>query len=144
MSLIRISDIDRAHSIIEPLITATPLITNEEINALVNAKVYFKLENLQLTGSFKIRGATYKISLLSEQQKQKGIVTYSSGNHAQAVALASFNQGIQATIVMPDNAPKIKIENTKRYGANIIFYNPIVYLPVLLFLKFFIIKKYKA
>ena len=68
MSLIRISDIDRAHSIIEPLITATPLITNEEINALVNAKVYFKLENLQLTGSFKIRGATYKISLLSEQQ----------------------------------------------------------------------------
>ena len=123
MRLIRISDIDKAHSIIKPLITATPLITNEEINAHVNANVYFKPENLQLTGSFKIRGATYKISLLSEQQKQKGVVTYSSGNHAQAVALASFNQGIQATIVMPDNAPKVKIENTKRYGANIIFYN---------------------
>ena len=124
MSLIKTSDIDRAHSIIKPLITATPLITNEEINTLVNAKVYFKPENLQLTGSFKIRGATYKISLLSEQEKQKGIVTYSSGNHAQAVAFASFNQGIQATIVMPENAPKVKIENTKRHGANIIFYNP--------------------
>ena len=124
MSLLSTADIDKAHLILEPLITKTPLITNEEINTLVNAKVYFKLENLQLTGSFKIRGAAYKISLLSEDNRQKGIVTYSSGNHAQAVALASFNYGIQATIVMPDNAPKIKIENTKRYGANIIFYDP--------------------
>ena len=124
MSLLSTADIDKAHLILEPLITKTPLITNEEINTLVNAKVYFKLENLQLTGSFKIRGAAYKISLFSEDNRQKGIVTYSSGNHAQAVALASFNYGIQATIVMPENAPKIKIENTKRYGANIIFYDP--------------------
>ena len=124
MSLLNTLDIDKAHLILQPFITQTPLVTNEAINSLVNAKVYFKLENLQKTGSFKIRGATYKISLLSTKQKQKGIVTYSSGNHAQAVALASFNQGIEATIVMPDNAPKIKIKNTKSYGVNIVLYNP--------------------
>ena len=124
MSLLSTSDIDKAHLILKSFITQTPLVTNEAINTLVNAKVYFKLENLQHTGSFKIRGATYKISLLSKEQKQKGIVTYSSGNHAQAVAFASFNQSIKATIVMPHNAPKIKIKNTKNYGANIIFYNP--------------------
>ena len=124
MSLLSISNIDRAHSILKSLTIKTPLITNEIINKLFNAKVYFKLENLQHTGSFKIRGATYKISLLSEEQKQNGIVAYSSGNHAQAVALASFNYGIKATIIMPENAPKIKIENTKSYGAKIILYNP--------------------
>jgi threonine dehydratase len=124
MSLLNTLDIDKAHLILQPFITQTPLVTNEAINSLVNAKVYFKLENLQKTGSFKIRGATYKISLLSTKQKQKGIVTYSSGNHAQAVALASLNQGIEATIVMPDNAPKIKIKNTKSYGVNIVLYNP--------------------
>ena len=124
MSFLKTSDIDKAHLILNPLITKTPLITNEAINTLVNAKVYFKLENLQKTGSFKIRGATYKISLLSKEQKQKGIVAYSSGNHGQAVAFASLNLGIQATIVMPENAPKIKIENTKSYGAHIVFYNP--------------------
>ena len=112
MSLLNISDIDKAYLILRPLITQTPLVTNEAINSLVNAKVYFKLENLQKTGSFKIRGATNKISLLSEEQKQKGIVAYSSGNHGQAVAFASLNLGIKATIVMPNNAPKIKIENT--------------------------------
>ena len=124
MSLLSTSDIDKAHLTLQPFITQTPLVTNEAINTLVNAKVYFKLENLQKTGSFKIRGATYKISLLSEEQKQKGIVAYSSGNHGQAVAFASFNHGIEATIVMPENAPKIKIENTKSYGANIVLYNP--------------------
>ena len=124
MSLLSTLDIDKAYSILQPFITQTPLVTNEAINTLVNAKVYFKLENLQKTGSFKIRGATYKISLLSEEQKQKGIVAYSSGNHGQAVALASLNLRIKATIVMPDNAPKIKIKNTKSYGANIVFYNP--------------------
>ena len=124
MNLLNTSDIDNAHLTLQPFITQTPLVTNEAINTLVKAKVYFKLENLQKTGSFKIRGATYKISLLSEEQKQKGIVAYSSGNHGQAVAFASFNHGIEATIVMPENAPKIKIENTKSYGANIVLYNP--------------------
>ena len=75
MNLLSTSDIDKAHLLLQPFIAQTPLITNEAINSLVNAKVYFKLENLQKTGSFKIRGATYKISLLSEEQKQKGIVT---------------------------------------------------------------------
>ena len=69
MSLLNTLDIDKAHLILQPFITQTPLVTNEAINSLVNAKVYFKLENLQKTGSFKIRGATYKISLLSTKQK---------------------------------------------------------------------------
>ena len=71
MQLLNISDIDKAHKKIKPFITKTPLITNEAINSLLNAKVYFKLENLQKTGSFKIRGATNKISLLTDQQKIK-------------------------------------------------------------------------
>ena len=124
MSLLSISNIDTAHLTLKPFITQTPLVTNEAFNSLVNAKVYFKLENLQKTGSFKIRGATYKISLLSKEQKQKGIVTYSSGNHGQAVALSSSYYGIETIVVMPDNAPKIKIKNTKSYGADIILYNP--------------------
>jgi len=125
MTLISISDIDKAHSKIEQRITRTPLITNESINSLTNAKVYFKLENLQQTGSFKIRGASHKISLLSEEQKDKGVVAYSSGNHGQAVACASSDHHINATIVMPKNAPKIKLENTKSYGAQIIQYDPL-------------------
>ena len=86
MDLLTIADIDKAHERIKPFITKTPLVTNETINSLVNAKVFFKLENLQQTGSFKIRGATHKISTLSDKQKEKGVVAYSSGNHAQAVA----------------------------------------------------------
>lgn len=123
MSLLNIDKIDDAHEKLSKYITKTPLVTNETINSLVDAKVYFKLENLQYTGSFKIRGATYKISLLSDDERKKGIVAYSSGNHGQAVACASFIQNIKATIVMPDNAPKIKINKTKSFGANIFFYN---------------------
>ena len=124
MKLLNIVDIDKAYLLIKNYIIKTPLITNETINKLVDAKVYFKLENLQHTGSFKIRGATYKILLLSKKQKQKGVVAYSSGNHGQAVALAAFNNGIESIIVMPKNAPKIKINNTKKFGAKIVLYDP--------------------
>ena len=116
MNLLQTRKIDDVHLKIRPFILKTPLITNEAINSLLNAKVYFKLENLQHTGSFKIRGATNKISLLSKDEKQKGVVTYSSGNHAQAVALASFNEGIDSTIVMPKNAPKIKKDKSNPEG----------------------------
>ena len=124
MDIINLLNIDKAYSIIKRNITKTPLITNEAINNLVGAKVYFKLENLQHTSSFKIRGAMYKISLLSNKQKEKGVVAYSSGNHAQAVAFASLKEGIKSTIVMPITAPKIKIQNTIKYGSKIVFYNP--------------------
>jgi len=123
MDLLRIADIDNAYKNIKSYIIKTPLVTNEAINSLLNARVYFKMENLQHTGSFKIRGATHKISLLSEKQKEKGVIAYSSGNHAQAVASAAKENNLDATIVMPKNAPKIKLENTKNFGAKVILYD---------------------
>ena len=113
-------EIDKAYNRIKHLISKTPLITNEEINSTFNAKIYFKLENLQKTGSFKLRGASNKISQLSNKQKSYGIVAFSSGNHAQAVAYTSKFFGVDSKIVMPKNAPKLKIENTKNYGAQLV------------------------
>ena len=117
-------NIQKAYEIIKHAVDKTPLITNDYINHLLDAKVYFKLENLQKTGSFKLRGATNKISQLSKKHKLRGLVAYSSGNHAQAVAYASLQENISAKIIMPNNAPKIKIENTKKYKAEVILYDP--------------------
>jgi len=117
-------NIETAYENIKHDLDKTPLITNDYINQLLDAKVYFKLENLQKTGSFKLRGATNKISQLSKEQKLRGLVAYSSGNHAQAVAYASLQENISAKIIMPNNAPKIKIENTKKYKAEVVLYNP--------------------
>ena len=115
--------INNAHARIKSLVVKTPLITSEIINKQTNSNVFFKLENLQSTGSFKIRGASNKISLLNIEEKKRGVVAYSSGNHAQAVAYASKLKNINATIIMPRNAPLIKIENTKKYGAKVILYD---------------------
>ncbi len=116
--------IEEAYKRIKKQILNTPLITNENINQLTKSNVFFKLENFQWTGSFKLRGAINKISLLSSMDKKKGIVAYSSGNHAQAVAYASKIYHINSLIIMPNNAPSIKINNTKKYGAEIILYDP--------------------
>ena len=118
------SDIDKAYKRIQPLILKTPLISNEAINFRTKANVFFKLENLQWTGSFKLRGASNKISQLSSEEKKNGVVSFSSGNHAQAVAYASKIFNINATVVMPNNAPLIKINNTKNYGAQIVLCDP--------------------
>ena len=115
--------IDESYKRIKSIISKTPLVTNETVNRIANANVFFKLENLQYTGSFKLRGASNKISKLSEEDKSKGIVAYSSGNHAQAVSYVSKLYGINSTIVMPKNAPKNKIENTQKYGSKVILYD---------------------
>lgn len=115
--------IDKAYKRISSQVLKTPLVSSEYINNLLDARVFFKLENLQWTGSFKLRGATNKIIQLNLNQKKNGVVAYSSGNHAQAVAYASKIIGINAKIIMPESAPKIKIENTKKYGAEVILYN---------------------
>ena len=117
-------NIETAYEKIKYNLDKTPLITNDYINQLLDAKIYFKLENLQKTGSFKLRGAINKISQLSKEQKIRGVVAYSSGNHAQAVAYASLQENISAKIIMPNNAPKIKIENTKKYKAEVVLYDP--------------------
>jgi len=102
----------------------TPVMTSRTINRLVGAKVYFKCENLQRIGAFKFRGAFNSISQLSKAEKARGVITYSSGNHAQAVALVGQMLNIQTTIVMPDNAPTTKRDATKEYGATIVEYDP--------------------
>ncbi len=116
-------NVDNAYKLINQKVTKTPLVTNDNINNLLEAEIYFKLENLQNTGSFKIRGATHKITKLIEKVKDSGVVAYSSGNHAQAVAYASMINSISAKIIMPKTAPQIKIENTKNYGAEVILYD---------------------
>ncbi len=120
---ISFKDIEIAYKKIKDSITKTPLVSNDYINNILDAEIYFKLENLQNTGSFKLRGATHKISKLSNDMFNNGVVAYSSGNHAQAVAYAALQKNISAKIIMPKNAPKIKIENTKEYGADIILYD---------------------
>ena len=101
----------------------TPVITSTTVNQLTNCEVFFKCENFQRTGSFKFRGAYNALSQLSETQKQSGVLTYSSGNHAQAIALAGKLLNIPTTIVMPNNAPEVKKSATRGYGAEIIFYD---------------------
>ena len=120
---ITFKEIENAYSKIKNSILKTPLVSNDYINEVTKNEVYFKLENLQKTGSFKIRGATHKISTLSNEILNNGVVAYSSGNHAQAVAYAALKKNISAKIIMPTNAPRIKIENTKKYGADIILYD---------------------
>lgn len=101
----------------------TPVLSSATLNKIMGANVYFKCENFQKIGAFKFRGAFNCISQLSEQEKQRGIIAYSSGNHAQAVALVGKMLGIKTTIVMPSNAPKIKLAATKGYGADVVIYD---------------------
>lgn len=102
----------------------TPVMTSTTVNNLTNAEVFFKCENFQRTGSFKFRGAYNALSQLSAAQKQQGVITYSSGNHAQAIALAGKLLNIPTTIVMPRNAPSVKLAATRGYDAEIILYEP--------------------
>ena len=116
--------IESAYTKINHQIIKTPLIQNEYINHVTKSKVFFKLENLQITGSFKIRGALNKIHSLNSHDRKKGVVAYSSGNHAQAVSYASLLHNINSIIIMPKTTPQIKIQNTKKYGAQLILYDP--------------------
>lgn len=99
----------------------TPVLQSSYFNQLTGAELFFKCENFQKVGAFKFRGAFNAISQLSKEGGEKGIITHSSGNHAQAVALASKMNGYQATIVMPENAPKVKVNAVRDYGAEIVF-----------------------
>jgi threo-3-hydroxy-L-aspartate ammonia-lyase len=104
-------------------VNVTPIMTSRTLNRRVGAEIYFKCENLQRIGAFKFRGAFNSISKLSKAEKARGVITYSSGNHAQAVALVGQMLNIQTTIVMPNNAPKTKRAATKEYGATIVEYD---------------------
>lgn len=109
---------------IKSMIHRTPVLTNQYLNELVGGSIYFKCENFQKVGAFKMRGAASASLRLDDETKKNGIATHSSGNHAQAVARAAQVLGIPAYIVMPQNAPEIKVEGTRSYGAEIIFCEP--------------------
>lgn len=113
-------EIQKIHEAIKPYINHTPVMSSSAINDLSGAEIHFKCENFQKVGAFKMRGGASALLSLTEEEKQKGVATHSSGNHAQAVALSAKNHGIKAYIVMPENAPKIKMAATAGYGAEII------------------------
>ncbi len=119
-----IASILKAATNIRPFAVATPLLESPLLNETVGGRVFIKAECLQRTGSFKFRGALNKLSTLSEQQLTAGVVAYSSGNHAQGVAAAAGILYTRATIVMPSTAPRIKIDNTRALGANVVEYDP--------------------
>ena len=111
-----------ARQILEPVITKTPLVYSRHYTRLTGNQVYFKPENLQLTGAYKVRGAFVKIARLPAEQKRRGLITASAGNHAQGVALAAQLQKLKATIVMPQTTPLVKVNNTKSYGATVVLF----------------------
>jgi threonine dehydratase len=115
-----------AHTRIAPRIHRTPVLTSASLNAITGAQLFFKCENLQKTGSFKIRGASNAILSLTDNEVAKGIVTQSSGNHGAAVACAAAWRGVPAWIVMPKNAPTVKAKAIEAYGGRVIFCEPSV------------------
>ena len=119
---ITLNDIQRAYQRIEGKIARTPLLNSPRLDAIADRKLWIKAEPLQVTGSFKFRGACSAISALPNETLKHGVVAYSSGNHAQGVALAAKVFGTQATIIMPHDAPANKVANTKAYGATVVHY----------------------
>ena len=113
-----------AHERIKPFIHRTPALSSEAINAIAGCEIVFKCENFQKVGAFKMRGAANAVLQLSTTQKANGVVTHSSGNHAQALAKAAQSAGVKAYIVMPETAPKVKVAAVKSYGGEITFCPP--------------------
>ena len=117
MANLDINEVYNAQKVLSGVLRKTPLIWSRRLNRDVN--VYIKPENMQYTGSFKLRGAYYKISQLSEEEKSRGVVACSAGNHAQGVAFGASHNGIKALICLPAGAPISKVEATKGYGADV-------------------------
>lgn len=117
------ADIEAAARRIAPEAVQTPLITSPDLDARTGARVLVKPEPLQRTGSFKFRGAYNRIAQIEAKDRSRGVVAYSSGNHAQGVACAAQLFGMKATIIMPKDSPKLKIDNTRGYGADVILYD---------------------
>lgn len=119
-----LADIQQAAKRIQPYIHHTPVLTNESLNQRIGAQVYLKCENMQKVGAFKFRGASNAVFSLSDEEAAHGVCTHSSGNHAQALALAARMRGIPAYIVMPENAPLVKKNAVAGYGGQITFCEP--------------------
>lgn len=116
-------DVEQAAARIEGAAHRTPVLTSSTFDARANARVFFKCENYQRMGAFKFRGAYNAIARFTDAQRAAGVLTFSSGNHAQAIALSARLAGIRATIIMPKDAPALKVQATKEYGGEVIFYD---------------------
>ncbi|TDV37023.1 threonine dehydratase [Paraburkholderia caballeronis] len=125
MSTLPISydDVVAAHERIRGVAHRTPVLTSTTANDLTGAQLFFKCENFQRMGAFKFRGAYNAIAQFTPQQKAGGVITFSSGNHAQAIALSARLLGVKAVIVMPQDAPAVKVEATRGYGGEVVFYD---------------------
>ena len=123
--MLTLEKFEEASEIVKKVINPTKLIYSDYFSNQTGAKVYLKPENMQFTGAYKLRGAYYKISTMSEEARAKGLITASAGNHAQGVAYAAKAYGCHATIVMPTTTPLIKVNRTKGYGAEVILYGDV-------------------
>lgn len=120
---VQYADVERAAARLRQHAHRTPVLRSAQVDARTGCQVYFKCENFQRIGAFKFRGAFNAVSNLAERARRQGVITYSSGNHAQAVALAARMLDTQAVIVMPDDAPRVKLDATRGYGAEVVLYN---------------------
>ena len=115
--MLTLDKVFHARTVLKPILRETDVVRANAIDS--DCELYLKLENLQITGSFKVRGAAYKIAMLSEEEKRKGVVACSAGNHAQGVALAATKNGIKSLICLPEKAPRSKVEATKAFGGTV-------------------------
>ena len=122
--MVTIKDIEAAHKRIRPFIHKTPVMTNKSLDVLSGASLYFKCDNFQKAGSFKIRGATNTVEQLSQDELDRGIATTSSGNHGAALSMAVSRRGGKTKVVMPHNTPKIKVDNVERNGGEVVWCDP--------------------
>lgn len=120
MTKLSLQDIQKAQETIKDIVKKTDILESAKLSSITGANIYYKCENLQKTGSFKVRGACNKIANITEQEKASGVIASSAGNHAQGVALGAKMNNIEATIVMPATAPLSKVTATKSYGANVV------------------------
>ena len=122
--MLTLKDIASAHDRIRPYIHRTPVLTNNSLNEFTGANLFFKCENFQKAGSFKIRGATNTVELLTQDEMDKGVATTSSGNHGAALSMAVTRREGKTKVVMPHNTPKIKVDNVERNGGEVVWCEP--------------------
>jgi threonine dehydratase len=120
---VKSEDVIHAAQTLRSRVVRTPVLQSDELNHQLDAQVYFKCENLQTVGAFKFRGACYALSQLTESERQRGVIAFSSGNHAQAISKAAAEFNIPSLVVMPADAPQSKIKATRSYGAEVILYD---------------------
>ena len=123
--MLTLEKFEEASEVVKQVTQETKLVYSKYFSEQTGNKVYMKPENMQLTGAYKVRGAYYKISTLPEEERQRGLITASAGNHAQGVAYAARAFGASAVIVMPNTTPLIKVNRTKSYGAEVVLYGDV-------------------